>query len=73
MCKVDVKLSLRLTKYYAINLHLIKGHAMKVYGGVEVYIHAFLIPALDGNVWSASRTGRFTTVPRIKESLVDIV
>jgi len=33
---------------------------MKAYWGVEVYLHAFLTFALDGDEWSASRSGRFT-------------
>jgi hypothetical protein len=33
-----IKLSLWLTKYYA----------MKKYWGVEIYLHVFLISALDG-------------------------
>jgi hypothetical protein len=33
---------------------------MKVYGGVDVYIHIFLTSALGGGEWSASRTGHFT-------------
>jgi hypothetical protein len=33
---------------------------MKVYGGVEVQLHAFLISALDGDEWSASHPIRFT-------------
>jgi hypothetical protein len=33
---------------------------MKVYGGVDVYIHIFLTSALVGGEWSASRPGRFT-------------
>jgi hypothetical protein len=48
--KVKVKLSLRLTKH----------QAMKMYWGIEVYLHAFLISALDGGKLSASRPGRFT-------------
>jgi hypothetical protein len=32
---------------------------MKVYGGVDAYIHVFYTPVLDG-VWSASSLGRFT-------------
>jgi hypothetical protein len=48
--KVKLKLSLCLTKH----------HAMKMYWGVEVWLHAFLISALDGGEWSASRLGRFT-------------
>jgi hypothetical protein len=32
---------------------------MKVYRGMEVYIHEFLTSALDGSEWSASRPGRF--------------
>jgi hypothetical protein len=33
---------------------------MKAYGGVDVYIHTFLISALAGSELSASRPGRFT-------------
>jgi hypothetical protein len=33
---------------------------MKAHGGVDVYIHMFLISALAGGEWSASRPGRFT-------------
>jgi hypothetical protein len=33
---------------------------MKTYWGLEVYLHAFLISALDGDEWSASLPGRFT-------------
>jgi hypothetical protein len=33
---------------------------MKAYGGVDVQIHIFLISALAGCEWSASRPGRFT-------------
>jgi hypothetical protein len=32
---------------------------MKTYRGVEVSLHVFLILALDGGEWSASRPGRF--------------
>jgi hypothetical protein len=38
---------------------------MKMYGGVEVWVHAFLISALDGGEWSASRFGRFTLTDRV--------
>jgi hypothetical protein len=37
-----------------------KHYAMKVYGGMEVYIHVFLTLALVGGEWSISRPGRFT-------------
>jgi hypothetical protein len=47
--KIKVKLSLCLTKHYA----------MKTSGGVDVKIHAFLTTALVGE-WSASRSCRFT-------------
>jgi hypothetical protein len=33
---------------------------MKVYGGVDAYIHIVLDSALDGDEWTASRPGRFT-------------
>jgi len=31
---------------------------------MEVYLHAFLISALDGGEWSASRPDRFTSRER---------
>jgi hypothetical protein len=39
-------------------------YAMKVYGGVDVYIHIFLTSALAGGEWSAPRPGRFTAGER---------
>jgi hypothetical protein len=33
---------------------------MKVYGGVDIYIHIFLASVLAGSQWSASRPGLFT-------------
>jgi hypothetical protein len=38
----------------------VKHNAMKAYGGVEVKIHIFLISALVGGEWSASRPCLFT-------------
>jgi hypothetical protein len=37
---------------------------MKVCGGVGIYIHIFLTPALAGGEWSASHPGRFTPEER---------
>jgi hypothetical protein len=37
---------------------------MKVYGGVDVWIHIFLKSVLLGGEWSVSRPGRFTPVER---------
>lgn len=34
--------------------------AMKVCGGMEVYLHSFLILAVDGSVWSTSSPICFT-------------
>jgi hypothetical protein len=47
--KGKVKLSLCLTKHYAMN----------TYGGVVVQIHVLLPSALIGGEWSASRLCRF--------------
>jgi hypothetical protein len=40
--------------------YLIKHYATKVYGRVEVYIHAFFTSALGEVEWSASQPSRFT-------------
>jgi hypothetical protein len=32
---------------------------MKTHGGVDVYIHVFLVSAFVGGEWSASRPGSF--------------
>jgi len=34
---------------------------MKIYGGLEVHLHTFLISAVDGGEWSASCPSCFTT------------
>jgi hypothetical protein len=39
---------------------LTKHHAVRMYWGVEVYLHEFLTSALDGGEWSGSPSGRFT-------------
>jgi hypothetical protein len=41
---------------------------MKAYGEVDVYIHIFLISALAGGKWSASRPGRFTSRERVADT-----
>jgi hypothetical protein len=42
---------------------------MKVYGGVDVYIHVFLTSALVGGKWSASLSCRFILGERTPGSL----
>jgi len=37
---------------------------MKMYGGVEVYLHALLTSTLDGGEWSASRSVPFNPTVR---------
>jgi hypothetical protein len=37
---------------------------MRVYGGLDVWIHIFLTSALVGGQWSTSRPGRFTSGER---------
>jgi hypothetical protein len=39
----------------------VRMHAMWAYGGVEVWLHSYLIWVLGGCGWSASRTGDFTS------------
>jgi hypothetical protein len=43
---------------------------MNTYGGVEVWLRAFLISVLDGGggEWSASRPGRFTSEERAPDT-----
>jgi hypothetical protein len=43
-----------------LSLCLIKYHAMKTYGRMEVQLHASLTSTLDGGKWSASQPGSFT-------------
>jgi len=38
---------------------------MKVYWGMEVYLHAFLTLALDGGEWSASCSSFYTPILRV--------
>jgi hypothetical protein len=48
-CKVNIRLLLCLTRH----------HAVKAYGGMEIWFH-ILTSALNGGGWSASRPCRFT-------------
>jgi hypothetical protein len=41
-----------------LSLVLIKHHAMKTYGSVEVQLHSFFSSALDRGEWLASLPGR---------------
>jgi len=50
-------------------LCLIKHHAMKTYGEVEVYFQAFLISALDGGEWLFNAPA---SLPSGKEPAVSI-
>jgi hypothetical protein len=43
---------------------MLKNHAKKMNGGVEVKHQAYLSSALDGGEWSASGSGRLTSVER---------
>jgi hypothetical protein len=52
-------------------LYLTKHHAMRMYGGQEEYLHAFLISALNRGESSASRSGRFTPEERAPQYPLD--
>jgi len=43
---------------------VLKYHTMKMYGGVEIKLHAFLTSGLDGSEWSASHLSCFTSRER---------
>jgi hypothetical protein len=43
-----------------LSLHLTKHHAKHTYGGMEVYLHAFLTLAIEEGERSVSRIGSFT-------------
>jgi hypothetical protein len=45
------------------NILLIKHHAMKEYGGMEVWLHSSLTSALDGGEWSTLPLGKEPPVP----------
>jgi hypothetical protein len=45
-----------------------KNYAMKMYGGVDVYIHVFFTSALVGGEWLTSRPCRFTTRERAPDT-----
>jgi len=56
-------MSLCLTKSYIMNMYpLLKHHTTKMYGWVEVQIHAVLTSALGGGEWSISHPGHFALV-----------
>jgi len=52
LCEVKAKFS----------LCLIKHHIRKIYGGIEVNVHAFITLVPDGGWWSASRHGRLNSL-----------
>jgi len=51
-CKVGLKLKL--------SLFLAGSHDARMYGGVDVWLHALLALVLDGGEWSTSHPGHFT-------------
>jgi len=44
---------------------------MKMYGGVEILVYAFLTLTPDGGEWLASRPGPFTSGERTPRYLLD--
>jgi hypothetical protein len=60
---LELDMEIEIGRYHTYKrfplLNLIKHYAMKAYGIVDVWIHNFLISALDGGEWSAQRPGHF--------------
>jgi hypothetical protein len=50
-------------------LRLIQDHDIKACGGVEVYLHAFLISILDVEEWPVSRLGSKTPWKELRLNL----
>jgi hypothetical protein len=44
-----------------VSIFLIKHHCTKMYGGLHIWLNAFLIAILDGDERKSSRLGRFTS------------
>jgi hypothetical protein len=57
----DPDCEIKKTKLF---LCLIRHHVMNMYGGVAIYLHAFLTSAIQGGEWSAWRLSRFTPEER---------
>jgi hypothetical protein len=47
-----------------LHLYSTQYHDMKIYGGTEAWVHAFLTLALEGGEWSVSLPGYFTPEER---------
>jgi hypothetical protein len=50
-----------------MSISLTNRHAIKIYGGVKVWLHALLTSALDVDELSASRSDHFSPSP-VKET-----
>jgi hypothetical protein len=52
---------------------MIKHHAMKMYGGVEIYIYPFLTSVLDGYEWSYACPSPFLVKKNMKSFMLVII
>jgi hypothetical protein len=66
MTRIKVTLNVKTTKMKKNNkvVPALMHHAMKTNGEAEVYLHPFLISALDGSEWPVSCLGRFNFAER---------
>jgi hypothetical protein len=67
-CVREIAYPWRLRSKVKLSLHLTKHYAMKAYGGVDVQIHVFFTSTLVWGEWSALRHDRFSPGKRAPDT-----